>query len=168
MEAIGAVASIGGIIQLALLGGKIVKFLRVFAENCGTEAAVDFVHGLLVHAQLLHDVQALCDRIRKDKNPSISQIRVATLHICLEDCVQDLESWHGIVKRLERTELRASRVSERFGIPPPSPQKRFQQFLREALGSAMAAKNADVRAAVQARFEKHKASVGVALSILEA
>jgi hypothetical protein len=32
----------------------------------------------------------------------------------------------------------------------------------------MAVKNAHVRTAIQARFEKHKASVGVALSILEA
>ncbi|KIW23691.1 uncharacterized protein PV07_11871 [Cladophialophora immunda] len=167
MEVIGAVASIGGVIQLVLHGVKFVEFLKIFAENCGTEAAADFVHGLVAYAQLLHDVQALCDCIQQHRNPCVSQIRIATLRLCLEDCVQDLETWHAIVKRLERTDRRASKALAKF-TEARSPQKRFQLFLREALGSAMAAKNAHVRTVIQARFEKHKASVGVALSILEA
>nr|KAK5448804.1 hypothetical protein LTR18_001892 [Exophiala xenobiotica] len=167
MEVIGAVASIGGVIQLVLHGVKFVEFLKTFAENCGTEAAADFVHGLVAYAQLLHDVRALCDCIQQHRNHCVSQIRIATLRLCLEDCVQDLETWHAIVNRLERTDRRANKALVKF-TEARSPQKRFQLFLREALGSAMAAKNAHVRTAIQARFEKHKASVGVALSILEA
>lgn len=118
MEVIGAVASIGGVIQLALHGIKFVEFLKTFAEIRGTEAAADFVSGLVAYAQLLHDVQALCDCIQQHRNPCVSQIRIATLRLCPEVCVQDLEAWHDIAKRLERTDLRVRHGgnSQKLGI----------------------------------------------------
>lgn len=167
MKVIGAVASLGGVIQLTVQGVKFVQFLRAFVESCSTEGAAEFIHGLLAYAQLLHDIQAVCNRTQKLRIPSVSQIRIASLRMFLEDCVQDLETWHDIVKRLERTEMRAFRRAGK-SAETRSPQKKFQLFLREALGSVTAAKSANVRTAIQARFEKHKTSVGAALSILEA
>jgi hypothetical protein len=166
MEAIGAVASIGGVIQLAVHGVKCVDYLKAFIRNCGPEgkeAAADFVHGLLAYAQLLHDVQALCGRIQKHSVPNVSQIRIATLQLCLEDCVKELEKWRGIATRLESKGRLRRRVFGR-DIPP----NRSSLLLSGIFGAAALTKLGSVREATQAHFEVHKASVGVALSILEA
>lgn len=102
MEVIGVVASIGGIIQLALHGVALIKHLREVFSKYDSEAADVFFDGLINSARLLHDVQALCKRIERHPNPNISKIRTATLQLHLEDCVKDLELWKKLSERVQR------------------------------------------------------------------
>ena len=102
MEALGAVASIGGIIQLAVHGIAAINFLRSVFEAHQDGACMEFVRGLVHSAQLLHDVQSLCLRIQQHRNLSVSKIRTASLRFHLDDCINDLEAWQSIAKRTER------------------------------------------------------------------
>jgi hypothetical protein len=171
MEVIGAIASVGGVIQLALHGIKCVDFLKAFIRNCGPEgeeAAAEFVHGLLAYVQLLHDVQALCGRTQKHRVPNVSLIRIATLQLHLEDCVRELEKWRGIATQLESIASRSNRGLSRHSSTRKGSQDKFLMLLSGIFGSAVLTKVGSVRVATEARFEVHKASIGVALSILEA
>jgi hypothetical protein len=173
MEAIGAVASIGGIIQLPLNGIAAIKFLQRLYEDCSDEVAQDFMHGLITSAQMHHDVQALCSRIQHHNNYMISQIRTASLQIQLEDCIHDLENWRTIANRINITDQKRSSSKILTGVGGATKVKltsaeKFRRFVQAAFKASAVTAIAEARYAVQYRFQQHQAGMGTALAILQA
>lgn len=170
METIGAIASVGGIIQLVVYGARTVKYLQNIYDDSDDSECQEFIHGLVKSGQLLHDVQHLCIRIQKHKNPLISQIRLVSLKIQLEDCISDLEHWQKVTVEIDTgKDRRVSKLMKRYaGQKAVSTTEKFQRFASLVFKHDSGYASREVRIAVQNRVERHQVSIGTALAILQA
>lgn len=164
------VASIAGVIQLAVYGVSAIKFLRGLYKDCDDEVAQEFLRGLVASTHLLHDVQTVCDRIQKHKNHKVSQIRTTSLEIQLQDCVNDLDAWKSRANRLDSGDQKrdAAKWASKFANAAKerlSPNQRFQRFSRAVFRAKTATETAEI---IQARFHQHQACIRTSLGILQA
>jgi hypothetical protein len=129
MEALGTVASVAGILSLAIQGIQAIQTLHDLYQHCTDEAAQQFLHELGVSARILCDVKELCDRSERHASGSRSQIRLASLQVQVEDCTADLETW---LKTAKRIDSRSDRL-RRFNKSSNNRQRSFSTLLNAIL-----------------------------------
>src|ERR1700733_1720698 len=163
MEALGTVASVAGILSLAIQGIQAIQTLHDLYQHCTDEAAQQFLHELSVSTRILCDVKELCDRSERHASGSRSQIRLASLQVQVEDCTADLETW---LKTAKRIDSRSDRLL-RFNKSSNNRQRSFSTLLNAILKRKNIVTTMHARQAIQERFQYHQRNIQTALAVLQ-
>ncbi|KAH7149880.1 hypothetical protein B0J13DRAFT_605635 [Dactylonectria estremocensis] len=145
MELLGVTASVVGIVAFAIKGLEIICALREFCkefplmtkgDKVGTN---EFLQNLDQSARILDDIRVLCEKIDRLFPNRISDFRIASLQLQVEDCTRDLQQI--LAATQQRGGSRRFRVFNEFlekisKNQPSLPHERFrlhQENMRTAL-----------------------------------
>jgi hypothetical protein len=116
MEAVAAASSIAGILSLTIQCLQLINGLETFCQRFNKKAVKAFLLDLKTSADVLGDVQELCEKIRNTEHNPVGGARMKLLYVHLADCASDLESWLDLTHGLEVSEKDRHRtVKELFG-----------------------------------------------------
>jgi hypothetical protein len=101
MEALGAAASIAGLVSLAGQLLTLAAELRGFFNDVAKapKNIEDFLKELNNLIRTLEGTKNLCERVEKQNSAEQIELSVASLKIQLEDCSKDISSWIIIARK---------------------------------------------------------------------
>ncbi|MCJ1388782.1 hypothetical protein MMC18_001632 [Xylographa bjoerkii] len=148
MDPLSAVASIMGVIGFASLALTSLNSLVEFCKEFSDSTTTDFLHDLQVTADILTEIQVLCEKAKK-LGPALQiDYRVGSLSIQVDDCARDLGGWLHTASRIKK-----ERGQNKFGIK----LKFFNSFL--------VAISKSTRTSTRERLRCHQENMKTALSV---
>jgi hypothetical protein len=106
MEAVGAAASILGILGFTIQALKVISQLKEFCSEFSDDTTAEFLHNLEISAGTIMVVKVFCERLDESVISTEVEFRVVSLQIQIEDCARDLENWLDLGYNMKRERTR--------------------------------------------------------------